>query len=134
MPNISHSDTSDYPTTHTFFCYTSEDGHTDVLQHAIQTVHEGKPCTIEDMLRNLVKIISRQIVDPEQSLNDYQMSSDNEDHIVEDDEEDDFAYDGMSDIELEFEGSSDSNHCDMEILKRYAGQLSPSQYYLICLV
>ncbi|KAL6306618.1 hypothetical protein BKA93DRAFT_773860 [Sparassis latifolia] len=55
------SDTSEYPESHTFFCFSQDENPPPHVLRAMEAVHEERSCTIEMLLKNLLSTLARKI-------------------------------------------------------------------------
>lgn len=56
-------DTSDYPDSHNFFCYSTNDGHVPAqISDVVETVYEQKARTIEDIMKWLLNSFAKRLL------------------------------------------------------------------------
>lgn len=80
---IRHSDTSDYPVRHAFFCHSSDEHTSPAISQVIESLSEEPSRTIEDMLQNLLTVLDRKL------KNDEDTDEDMEDGFIDYDEHSD---------------------------------------------
>lgn len=95
-------DTSDYPETHSYFCYSTGDEHVPPsLSEVIENVHEQRPRTIEDMIKWLLNAFANKL-----------SSSNKRPRLDDSDEEMGASDDAESEQEIDSDPESFDEHYD----------------------
>ena len=125
-----HPDTADYPDSHTFFCYSTNDGHVSpLISGIIETVYEQRSRTVRDLIKWLLNSFAKTLSPdhPEQRSND-------DDEVMDDaDDEENARSDDGSETDM-FDDHDDDGFGDITSLSNANVDNSALQRSVLCLL